>query len=97
MKNKLYNHLIIIINVLLLIELFINKTLIINTIGYSLNIWITSIIPSLFPIFIISELLINYNIINYIPKVIINIIIPKNSLLKNIKPIVVNINIGLPK
>lgn len=73
MKNKLYNHLIIIINVLLLIELFINKTLIINTIGYSLNIWITSIIPSLFPIFIISELLINYNIINYIPNIIKNI------------------------
>ena len=70
MKNKFFNHLIIIINVLLLIELFINKTLIINTIGYSLNIWITSIIPSLFPIFIISELLINYNIINYIPNII---------------------------
>ena len=73
MNNKLFNHLIIIINVLLLIELFINKTLIINTIGYSLNIWITSIIPSLFPIFIISELLINYNIINYIPNIIKNI------------------------
>lgn len=73
MKNKLFNHLIIFINIILLIELFINKELIINTIGYSLNIWVTSIIPSLFPIFIISELLINYNIINYIPKFIKNI------------------------
>lgn len=73
MKKKLFNYLIIIINIILLIELFINKELIINTIGYSLNIWITSIIPSLFPIFIISELLINYNIINYIPNFIKNI------------------------
>ena len=73
MKNKLYNHLIVFINIILLIELFINKELIINTTHYSLNIWVTSIIPSLFPIFIISELLINYNIINYIPKFIKNI------------------------
>ena len=73
MKNKLYNHLIVFINIILLIELFINKELIINTTHYSLNIWVTSIIPSLFPIFIISNLLINYNIINYIPKFIKNI------------------------
>ncbi len=68
MKSKIINTLIILICIISLIEIFINKLLIFNTISYSLNIWLNSLIPSLFPIFVISEILINYNITNYIPK-----------------------------
>lgn len=70
MKNKIINIIVIISCLIILIEIFLNKILIFNTISYSLNIWITSIIPSLFPLFILSDILINYNITNYIPKAI---------------------------
>lgn len=70
MKIKIYNIIIIISSIIILLELLLNKTLIFNTISYSLNIWVASIIPSLFPFFIISDILISYNITNYIPKFI---------------------------
>ena len=70
MKNKIINIIVIISCLIILIEIFLNKILIFNTISYSLNTWITSIIPSLFPLFILSDILINYNITNYIPKAI---------------------------
>ena len=68
MKTKIINIIIILSCIITLIELFINKILVFNTISYSLNIWISSLIPTLFPFFIISDILINYNITNYIPK-----------------------------
>ncbi len=37
---------------------------------YALNLWVESLIPTLFPFFIISDILINYNITSYIPKII---------------------------
>lgn len=74
MKKRHINILIIIICIFFLIEFLINRTLIFNTIGFSLNIWITSILPSLFPFFILSDILNSYNIINYIPKQIKNIL-----------------------
>ena len=70
MKNKIINIIVIISCLIILIEIFLNKILIFNTISYTLNTWITSIIPSLFPLFILSDILINYNITNYIPKAI---------------------------
>ena len=70
MKNKIINIIILLSCLITLIEIFLNKTLVFNTISYSLNIWTTSIIPSLFPLFILSDILINYNITNYIPKAI---------------------------
>ena len=72
MKKKL-NIVIIIISIFFLIEIILNRNLIFDTIGFSLNIWITSIIPSLFPFFVISDILNSYNVINYIPKFIKNI------------------------
>ena len=39
---------------------------------YALNMWVESILPALFPFFIISDILINYNITSYIPKFIKN-------------------------
>lgn len=68
MKKRYINTSIIIVCIFLLIEFLINRTLIFNTVGFSLNIWITSILPSLFPFFVLSDILNSYNIINYIPK-----------------------------
>lgn len=70
MKNKIINTVVIISCIIVLTEVLLNKTLVFNTISYSLNIWLSSIIPSLFPFFILSDILINYNITNYIPKTI---------------------------
>ncbi|MBR3161738.1 MAG: hypothetical protein IKF19_03310 [Bacilli bacterium] len=67
MNNKLFNTMIIFISVISLIEIVVNKTVIFSTVSYSLKLWVNSIIPSLFPFFIITEILISYNIINYIP------------------------------
>lgn len=73
MKEKIFNTIIIIISLFILIELLIKKQLIYTSIMYALNMWINSLIPTLFPFFIISDILINYNIINYIPYKIRNI------------------------
>lgn len=73
MKKRYINILVIIISIFFLLELLLNRILVFNTIGFSLNVWITSIFPSLFPFFIISDILNSYNIISYIPKYIKNI------------------------
>ncbi len=67
MKQKYFNYLIIIVCLYLLINFFLNKELVFYTITISLNIWLNNLLPSLFPIFILSDILINYNFINYIP------------------------------
>lgn len=72
MKNKILNLIVIISLLIILIEILFHKNLISNTINYSLNLWTTSLIPSMFPFFVISDLLINYSITNYIPKWIKN-------------------------
>ena len=73
MKKRYINITIIIFCIFFLIELILNRNLIFDTVGFSLNIWITSILPSLFPFFILSDILNSYNIIYYIPKIIKNI------------------------
>ena len=73
MKEKIFNFVIVIISLFVLFELIIRKETIYVSIMYALNMWVNSLIPALFPFFIISDILINYNIINYIPKVIKNI------------------------
>lgn len=67
MKNKYKNLLIIIILLFIFFEILFNKLIIIRTVMESLNIWVKAIIPSLFPFFVISDLLITYNFIDYIP------------------------------
>lgn len=68
MKNKIFNLLIIISFIILLLELLFHKTLVFESISYSLNTWVTTLIPSMFPFFVISDILISYHITNYIPK-----------------------------
>lgn len=70
MKKKIINFIIVIISILILILTLLNKTLVYDSINYSLNLWVKNIIPSLFPFFIISDILINYDITEYIPKFI---------------------------
>ena len=70
MKSKILNICIIFLCLFVLTELIFNKTLVFNTINISLNIWVKNLIPSLFPFFVISDILINYNITSYIPKFI---------------------------
>ena len=67
MKNKYKNLIIIILLLFIFLEILFNKLIIINTVMESLNIWVKAIIPSLFPFFVISDLLITYNFIDYIP------------------------------
>lgn len=72
MKKNILNIIIIIITLFFLYQIIINKTLVYLSINNSLNIWLKNLVPSLFPFFIISDILINYNITNYIPKYIKN-------------------------
>ena len=71
--KKYTNLLVIIITLFFLVELFINKNLIFNTISFSLDIWVNNLIPSLFPMFILTDILITYNFVKYIPKWFVNI------------------------
>ena len=56
----------------LLILILLNKTLVSNTIITSFYIWFNTMLPSMFPMFILSDILITYNFTNYLPKKIIN-------------------------
>lgn len=67
MKKRISNHLIILSTLITLYFIITKKILIQETILNAISIWYKFILPSLFPTFIISDILINYNIINYIP------------------------------
>lgn len=70
MKNKIFNLFTILLCLFILAELLIKKSLIYSSVLYALNMWVKNLIPALFPFFIISDILINYNITSYIPKII---------------------------
>ena len=70
MKKYIFNGLINLSFIVLFFEVLFNKTLIIDTVSFALDTWVNNLIPSMFPFFIISDILISYQIINYIPKVI---------------------------
>ena len=70
MKEKTFNTFIIIISLFVLWELIVKKSIIYSSIMYALNMWVNKLLPTLFPFFIISDILINYNITTYIPKII---------------------------
>ena len=70
MIKKIFNLIIIIISIFVFLKLFIMRETVYTSIMYALNIWVNNLIPSLFPFFIITDILINYNITGYIPKII---------------------------
>lgn len=68
MNKKFLNIIIIILTLFMMYQIIINKFLVYNSISFALDIWVNNLIPSLFPFFIISNILINYNFTYYIPK-----------------------------
>ena len=68
MKEKIFNLIIIVISIFVLLELLFNKSVIYSSVMLALKLWVNNLIPVLFPFFIISNILINYKIIDYIPK-----------------------------
>ena len=70
MREKIFNFIIILLSLFLFLEIFIKREIVYASIMYALNIWVNNLIPALLPFFIISDILINYNITNYIPKII---------------------------
>ena len=67
MRRKILNIIIIIITLFLLVQIIIKKSLVFDSINYALNIWVNNLVPTLFPFFIISDILINYKFTDYIP------------------------------
>ena len=81
---KKYSNLLITITCLILLIFIIsNKTLVSNTILLSFSIWFNTLVPSMLPMFILSDILINYHFIDYIPKKIIKIISRAFNISKN--------------
>lgn len=72
--KKYSNLMIIIITFIFLILILLNREIVSYTIINSFNIWFNTLVPSMFPMFILSDILINYNFIEYIPNKISNII-----------------------
>lgn len=70
MKTKIFNGFIVGSFIILFFVVIFNNYLIFDTVSYSLNIWINSLVPVMFPVFVISDVLVSFNITNYIPKFI---------------------------
>ena len=72
---KKYSNLIIVISTFIIfIVIIMNKTIVSKTIINSFYIWFNTLMPSMLPMFIISDILISYNFTKYIPKKIIGFI-----------------------
>jgi len=69
MKRKVFNIIVIFVTLFVLYQVVVKKMLVYDSVNYSLNIWVKNLIPTLFPFFIISDILINYNFTFYIPKI----------------------------
>ena len=73
MKKVIETIIIIIIIIFFCFQILTGSELTINTVSSALDIWKTSIFPSLFPFFIISELLIQYGFVELISELFKNI------------------------
>lgn len=68
MNKKYFNYLICLILLLFFFEILNNSNLIINTVYKSINIWFYNIVPTILPIYLIIDLLANYNGFYYLSK-----------------------------
>ena len=73
MKRKIQSIIIILLLISVTITFFIIPKNIMESVTFSISIWKDAIIPSLFPFFMISELLINYGFIELISELTKNI------------------------
>ncbi len=62
MKKKLYSFTIIITFIILIVNIFVKSSVLTETIVFSINLFIKNILPSLFPMFIISSILVDIDI-----------------------------------
>lgn len=58
----------------ILILILLNKSLVSSTVIYSFYVWFNTLVPSMMPMYIIADILINYNFAGYIPKGIVKFI-----------------------
>lgn len=72
--KKYSNLVIVILSFIILILILMSKGLVSKTIITSFGIWFNTLVPSMFPMLILSDILINYNFVQYIPKRIVNFI-----------------------
>ena len=70
MKKKSVSILIIIIILIFAYEILTNASAIIKSVTFSFTIWKNNIFPSLFPFFILSELLINYGFVELLAELL---------------------------
>lgn len=70
--KKYSNFFIVIFSSIMLFLVLMRKELVSFSIISSLSIWLNTLVPSMFPMFILSDILINYNFTYYIPKKIIS-------------------------
>ncbi|MDD3392803.1 MAG: nucleoside recognition domain-containing protein [Bacilli bacterium] len=70
MKKQTINALIIILLLYIGYEILTNSSAILSSVSFSFNIWKNNIFPSLFPMFILSELLINFGFVEIIGKLL---------------------------
>ena len=70
--RKYSNNIIVLLCFINLILILLNKTLVSDTIITSFYIWFNTMLPSMFPMFILSDILITYNFTNYLPKKLIS-------------------------
>lgn len=66
MRKNIVSILIMFILTFITFQILISSTDILNSVAFSFNIWKNSIFPSLFPFFVISEILINYGFIEFV-------------------------------
>ncbi len=69
MKSILKNLLFIFLLVFIISQILIESDSIINCVMFAFDIWLNNLFPSLFPFFIISELLINYGFVELIGEI----------------------------
>lgn len=81
--KKYSNLIIVILSFITLILIFLNKSLISKTIIYSFSIWFNTLVPSMFPMIILSDILISYNFSDYIPKGIVKFMSKVFNISKN--------------
>ncbi|MEG0825980.1 MAG: nucleoside recognition domain-containing protein [Bacilli bacterium] len=70
MKKKLSNMIIIFILLYIGFEILVESKSIMESINFSIMIWKNNVFPSLFPFFVLSEILINYGFIEMLSKLL---------------------------
>lgn len=70
--KKYSNQIIVITTFIILIFILFNGDIVSNTVISSFYIWFNTLVPSMFPMFVTSEILINANFVLYVPRFITN-------------------------